>query len=355
MSTALGTLFSPRTLTNYIRTFDTSQTDRMHTDLFMKNGRKLTPDGRKVHWDQQKMSRGLSPIVGLNSPAPKTKAVNFKEQESDLILTKQQRFIPWDKLFLDRPLGSLKPSAREVVTTQLDDMALEIGKTREWACSKAVQQGGIVISAANVPGSDYEDTYDYGVRTLAAAAAWTNAATLILSSEIPAIQADQVEDCGMPVGMALINDKTYADILKNTEIQSFGKNERWAENFLRANVVDPVVLRGIAIADIMFRANAYGYKPTPAGAYTRWIPDETVICLPDPGMLPQVLGYSEQAYPVPRNYYGPSGEAGFDLKPGIVAWAKYSDDPAGMEVFAALYFLPVVMFGEAVLDFDTTP
>jgi hypothetical protein len=355
-TSSLGAIFGPRTLTNYVRTFDSSQTDRMFTTLFQQNGRKLAPDGRKVTWNQQKSSRGLAPIVGLNSPAPKTKNVNFKEQIADLILVKEQRFIPWDKLFLDPSPGSaLKPNAQDTLNTTLDDMTLEVGKTREYACSRAVHSGGIVVDATKVPGSDIVDTYDYGVGTLTATASWATAGTAILSSELPLVQADRVAACGMPMGQALINDKVYKNILANTEIQSFGKNERWAENFLRANVTDPAVLKGIAIADIMFRANAYGYKPTPTTAYTRWIDDDTVIFLPDSAMLPQVLGYSEQVYPVPMNTWGPAGDVGFDLKPGIVAWCKYSDDPAGVEVFVCLYFLPVVMFGEAVLAFDTTP
>lgn len=341
--------FGVRTLTTYIRTLDTTAQDNFFQSLF-KKGQKLITEGRKAFWDEQRMSRNMAPVIGLTSPAPKSAVTTRQERDSAMMLVKVSRDLAWDRLFFDRAPGSLRPNARMVIEGELADMRLELGKTKEYACCQALQTGGLIVNATNIPGSDQSFTLDYTVNTYTKTNSWNNAATQIWSQEIPLLLANTVSASAIPAKQLIVNDVTARGVLANTELQKFGATANLAKEFLGQSAVPSLgsagLLDSVKVGGLDMWIDAYGYDN--GSGFTKWVPDNYGIALPADPLLPQVLGWASGKHPVPKNLWGPAGDIGFDMMgPGPVAWAKSIDEPMMVQLFLAEYFLPVVMFPEA--------
>lgn len=343
--------FGVRTLTTSVRTFDTKSQDSFFTDKFRK-GRPLRPEGRKVEWDEIRLTRALAPVVGLTSPAPKTGQINRQNRDSAMMLVKLSRDILWDRLFLDRHAGELKPNAKAVIMDELADMTNQLAKTREYAAAQVLKTGGLVVNAANIPGSDQTFTLDFAVNTYAKNAAWSTAGTSIWSDEIPRLLANTVAASAIPAKTLIVDDITARYILANTEVQKFGATTNLAKEFLGQSAVPELSANGLLdqvnIGGMNMVINPYGYDNTGSN-FTRWLEQDKAIALPADPLLPGVLGWAEGQHPVPSQLWGQAGDVGIDmLGPGPVAWAKRKDDPMVVTLYLASYFLPVILFPEAV-------
>lgn len=356
LSGALGV----QTMTEVVRTYDTSATDRMGQDLF-KKGRKIPTNGEFAAYDEIQSSRKLAPFVAHGSPAPLRPNQTLVPRVVPLIPVRHARTIPWTRLFLDRAGGEMTDNARAVIADTLQDMTLEAVKSREFAAWRALH-GSISIDPAqagqaNGPakGTDVKVAIAYAVNTLAKSASWATSSTLILSDEIPKIQAAALAASGVPIEQMYFNDLVYRNFLKNDEITAYGKNERWAESFLRADVTKPEVLNGVRVADVVARCNAYGYQDDTA-ANVKWIDNTKVICLPGDGMLPRVLGWAQGKVATPEDLWGPGNAVGIGVSipsNGLVAYSERVSNPVGVNIYVADFFCPIVLFPKAVTLFTS--
>lgn len=339
--------FGVRTLTEVIRTFNTSKYDNFFTTLFQQ-GKKFRPDGRMAEWDELQSSRALAPVTLPTSPSPITNPQTKANRGSAMILAREARLITWDRLFLDRHMGELKDNAGAVIRDELEDMSIELQKTVEYACANVLTTAGLVVNATNIPGSDATFTLTFTPNTYTFTNDWATVGTGIISQEMPAVQANVISASGLPARRAILNDVTSQYLLQNTEVQKFLANQQWAVNFLRSDVSafgeDP--LRGVRAADVTWAVNAYGYQNV-GGTFTRYTPSNKVIFLPDD--LTQVLGFAEGRVAAPESIFSPAPDVGIngDLR-GLVAYAVRSDDPVGVKLIAVRHFLPILMFPKAV-------
>lgn len=335
------------TLTTVIQTYATDDQDAQFGKLFAQGQTLPQRPGTKATWDEIKASRGLAPVTGLMSPTPARPALGRNERITDMYRIAEEREIPWNKLFVDRAYGDIHDNARSVVRFELADMYREIRKTQEVARARSLQ-GSFVASAANIPGSDYPFTITFPVTTLNKVASWANAATAIISGELPAVQAKAATVTGRPIARAVISDKTYGYILGNEEVTSYAKNTRDLQlAFLQAKTNGKPFLDGIDIGGLMWNVNANGYVPD-GGAFTKWQPDDRAIFLPED--LSDILATAEgrQALPVTGVVGRVDGDFP-ELEYGWIAHAEWLSNPVRLKITVSWFGLYLVLFPQAVI------
>lgn len=335
------------TLTTAIQTYATDDQDAQFGSIFAEGRTLPQKPGTIARWDEIKASRGLAPVTGLMTPTPARPALGRFERQIEMYRVAETRTIPWTKLFSDRAHGEIGDNARVVVMDELADMYREIRKTQELARARSLQ-GSFVASTATIPGTDYPHTVTFAVTTLNKVASWANAATPIISSELPAVQAKAASTTGRPIARGIINDATYGYILGNTEVASYGKNTRDLQlAWLEARTNGKEMLNGIQLGGLMWDVNANGYIPD-AGAFTKWQPADRAIFLPED--LSDVLATAEgrQALPV-SNIIGRVDGDYPQLEYGFIAYAKWLDNPVQLEITVSWYGVYLLTFPQAVI------
>lgn len=353
----LESTFGIKTLNKAITTFASEPSQELFQSMF-RSGSKLDPDGRTAEWDEITMPRGLAPVVAEDGPFPKAGVVQRIARQVPMIHVKQSVDIPASKLYYDRGLGvggkaEMKDNAAGVVATEVAALTKRIKNTVEYMCYNVLLGS---FDTGNVEGSTVDVTFSQTTGTLSEAAAWSTAATKILSSELPLAVAKYVNVAGRMPSLAIINDVAERSLLKNDEIRSWAQ-QQYGSSVLYNNTASEAVLEGLRLGGLDWKKSFGGYADS-SGTFTRFASDTKVIFLPPAGQLADVLGLAEGYGFIPVSAYGGLGNAESLVvkapQRGFYGWAEPLKGNAGVTLYVGYVGLAVLIFPTGVLVLTIT-
>jgi hypothetical protein len=329
-------------LITLVQVFNNEDLHKTCISLF-EEGQPLYSDGETVKWDEERLGRDLAPVVGDSSPAPQAAQTTLIPKMAEPIHIKQSITISGRRLFKQRASGGLLPNAASVVRTATKNLHQKVQRTREYIAASTLL-GALTANSTTIKGSDQNVSINYTTSTYAGGA-WSNPATLINSVELPAFMAAALQGAELMPALALYNDVTEQSILKNTELQNWWAKTPRADAFVQGGILDPKSLNGLILRGVEFRRVPGGYVP-PGGSYTRYIPNNKIVVLPQ--QLDQVLGLAEVEAVIPEGeevYGGENAFGGLGLAPskGWYAYAYREKNPPAYTIVVGYVGLPVLI------------
>mgnify|MGYP001594869477 CR=1 FL=1 len=299
--------------------------------------------GDTARWDVVKFPRRLGPIVGDDAAPPLVNPNDREPMSAPLIHVKISKRLSAYKLSDWRAAGQSVPDVAAEIRDEFAGLKKVGMATVEKACMGALLGS---INTADFEGSQVTFNLTQAVETRNGGQ-WTAAATAILSTELQALTDAYVQKCGLVPGLTIINDVTETYLLKNTEIQTWGRYTLGARFFdLAGNAGTEAVFGGEQFAGMRWVKTIGGYVPT-GGAFTKFLADKKVLTLP--ADVTETLMLAEGYGIVPTAFVGGEGEIPFRRVQGEYAYTRWCDAPQGVELVWGYRFLPVVKNTTAVL------
>lgn len=340
--------FGIQTLSDAIETFAKEPCQDLFTNLF-KGGRQVKVEGRTHEWDEITRPRTLAPIVGEDSPFKAASLTGRKKKQSPIADVKLYVDIPASRLFRERFAGNLKADAPSLIASELKSLKMQMAKTVEYMCANALLGS---LDTSQIQGSELAITLAQTTSTGAQAAAWSTAATKIVSDELPKAVADFIKQTGGAPQQIILNDVAERSLLKNDEIKAWAAYQN-GNKALVAKTASQEVFGGLGLQGFEWK-KAYGiYTDKNGTSGTRYWPDTKLAFLPPSGDLNDILGFAEGFGAIPKTALGGEGEMIINQAPtsGYYAFAEAISSPVGIRLYAGWAGLPYLVFPGGVYIF----
>lgn len=366
---ALHNLLGTTTVTRAISRIKTP-ISRMQRFFGMQIGGNATNPvgGRTAGWDIMDRTRtiatGRPPMSGPANAAPQS----IGHVTAQMARFHEKILLHEEKLFRTRPLGgqfgSVDNRGQRYVTQQEAYLAQRFANAREFMVSRMcrgafyLKQSGENWIPTDTAGSPASMKVDYRVPTDHFAqldiggggniitAAWDVTSTKILS-HILNLNAKAEEEHGWPIRHIWLTGSMWENVLNNDEIQSIGGSSNTVFSTFTPSGetsvegIEDTGFRGVLRAIPWLTWHVYDAGLTVDGTFTKIIPNDKVIIVPDP--TPDLFEYYEGSEIVARNVMDPGVE-----QVGFSAWTTRVIDPAGFELKAVDNGLPVVYVPKAI-------
>jgi len=342
----LESVFGSRELSSMITTFADDSRDKFFLEIFRK-GEQLRPwDPNHIEWDDERYNRALAPVTGLSAPSPAGAMTARLDKKASSVRVSEHVFIPAERLFYQRVGGDLRPDAARVMARQLDNLRKKIMRTVEYLCAQTLL-GLVTINQQTVPGSTVTETIKWPVTPYKYTKAWSDPATLIVSSEIKLMVDAYRKAVNNVPAFALLNSTTESLLLGNQELQRLcERNAVYAASILFNDSRSTQVLNGMRLGNLEWQKHVGGYTPD-KGAFTDFMPSNIIILLPQ--ALSDTIALAECSAAVPSQLWGNAAAVGIDLMPpGFAAYTEVTSDPVGIKLIAVWIGMPVLKFPEAI-------
>lgn len=349
---ALDMLLAVQDYTDAVQVFEQEPSQTLFSDMFATNRKPC--NGPTTMWDEMDYLRRLASVMGDDSPFPLVNPNDKKPQAAPLIHLKAGKKLSAYKLMEWRAMGMRDADVAKSIQAELKSLYKIIAASREYICAQALLGS---IDTSQIEGSEYTVTFTYGVSTLAGGA-WSNPATELLGTELPAIVQKYVAAAGREPGITIINDQMEQNLLKNTSLKAWAQ-QQYGANFLFAKTADAKVLNGVQLMGLDWYKSFGGYVPT-GGAFTRFMPTNKILSMPTRDGVGDFLELAEGFGAIPVNAFGggDASQAAANFrradKPGLYAYSVGSSNPAGVEIYVGYRFFPVIKFAPGVLVTTTT-
>lgn len=322
------------------------------TDFFRLGG--VVPiRGESFEFDGQDAARTLAPFTGPDSNSIRVALDARNKKRITPFDIKLSKFVPGSRLYRQRALGGLDADAGKVVSAEAKSLMGQIQKSLEFVAT-GLLQGQVTISPATVAGSQITATLGEAATTTynyaTAGNPWSQAATKILSEELPALEGAFIAGAGLAPGLALIGREVDGYLTGNDQVALWAKAQR-GDAALLAKPADFEVMGGLALGGLEWRKNPGGYMSA-GGTFTRYMPSDKVIVLPR--NLNDVLGIVEGYGLIPAKAYGTleqaSGMAVEAPSPGFYAYVTDGgEEGIGVRVNVGYRGTPFVRQRSAVM------
>lgn len=351
MATTEG-VFGSRELSLMISTFaSVNARNGLFRSLFQKGSKIVSEDPRHVEWDKRTYAETLAPFVGMTDAPPTTAMPKDSNQITRMAKIAHVISIPGDRLFYMREVGELKPNAQSVVNAALKQGLDMIDRSLELLAALALLDN-FVINSTVVPGSKtaFGAASSFGNGTISNTD-WSNTASLIASSLIPA-QVDQFRQAsGLTPAQIFINTATELFLLKNVEIQGLLSGFQGAYAVLQNQHAATDVMNGLGIGNLKWQKHVGGYKPD-STTWTEYLPVDKSIMLPEDAALPGVLGWAEGYNLIPAQLWGNGGNAATQMmrapSPGVSVYSELKTQPMRVELVFEWLGTPLILHPPAV-------
>lgn len=328
-----------------VEKFGSLKHDMFAQELFSQ-GADLNPDENDakqiVSWGDYTMSRKPAPFTGARSPAVAEEGMDEQVNTSPCadIRVASQPF-PVDML-------SSRAAVQNWLAAQIRNLRKRIAISKELFAWQALK-GTVALNSTTVPGSKVSIAWSQATTTLTPAAAWSTAATKIISSELPAFAQTYHDACGSQIRRFLIDREVKKYIRQNTETLAFVSNDPNPKGRLLA--METVMGPGFSGFELdEYKFDVHSTKYDKSGTLTKYLGDNQLIALPSDDELGMVLGRAEGYGAIPREAIGvdPLSMGGRAPNRGFYMYAYTTPNPAAVILVLGWKGLFVLVHPEAV-------
>lgn len=328
-------------MTDFVRKVPSTGPHYCYETFFRPNQKPLRGTDT-ASWDEVTRTRRRAPYGVRGAPAQRMDLLTRARRScsvADIFISKA---LTGEQLEYLRKYGTEDvEGARAMINEELEDMVDLIHNTREHACYSVLRGSFSADQSASTTAVKHKGavfTLTFNVTTMTASNSWASASTNIYTDELTAIENKGAE-LGSPITRA-IHERTIADnLLKNTEVKSF-LGESYKTQLLNSGKITRV--RGIDFI-------GYDTGDDDGGSWAKYITDPTeVLFLPGDNKNFRLF---EADTLIPT----PDGNDLMRVTPGIYSYADITKNPAGIELFVGYRFLPVNLYPERIIRFDSVP
>lgn len=358
MSTALDDMFMAETMTDQVRDFAEQSEERSFLEPYEAGGR-ITPTTHEFVYDQVKFSRGMSPVMGPSAPTEEQALLGVEKLAGNVYKIGEHRDLPADLVHMARSPGSMGPDPQRWLDDNLLDMTNRIQRTRNYWAFLSLHQASVALGSfpnAKITGV----TLTYPVATLAAMAAWSNAATKIRSSEVNRIVKTYRQTRGYNPGVAIANEVVEGYITQNTELSNpVDHVPTLAQRKIESSYIDGGSLMRVGSIDYKFAKDYYTTEADPATPVELAVNADKFCVLPPRSRWGQAFATVEGRAWIPTGSIAKAAlGSAFSLMAEVRGFGAYLElimNPIGLRLHAFWIGSLVQKEEGAVLVFDPTP